>query len=517
VSIRLLGINDLHGQLGDSDATVDGHAIGGVATLASYIERARASDPAGTVLVSAGDAFGASPPESSLLDHESTLSTLGAMGLNLATVGNHELDRGIDELIRLVLGDRRLRAMGRTSMSKRRRGAAPWGGTAFPWISANILDKKTGRPVFAPWTIMEVKGVKVGFIGAVTSEVTGLVSPDGIKSIRVEEPSKAINRQIRELKRRGVETIVVVIHEGGWPNKKTGELKGEGAKLVARLDPEIDVVMEAHSHMKYVRNIEGKLVVQAGQYGEALSVVDLKIDPRTGDVIDGAANLVTNDEKAIKPNAKVARLVRGYQSEVGPRLRQVISELPGAIRREANKAGESPLGALVAEAQRIHAKADIGLFNNGGLRHSLAKGKVTWGQLFAAQPYGNRLMRIEMTGAQLRDVLEQQFQDGRTVILQLAGIRARYDMRKPLGHRVVSIDTDDGTPLDLNRMYSIAVNGYLAGGGDGFTALRNGPRHDLGVDLTALVNYLRAGKPVPLTPPGNFSFVPGGEPTGYLE
>jgi 5'-nucleotidase len=313
------------------------------------------------------------------------------------------------------------------------------------------------------------------------------------------------------LHRRGVHAIVAVVHEGAWPNAKTGELKGAGERLAHQLDPDVDVVLEGHSHAKYIKKIDGKIVVQAGEYGEAFAAVDLKIDPRTGDVIDGAAHLVTNDEQGIAPNTRIAKLVSDFQRQVGPKLRSVVSELPGTVSRQANKLGESPLGALVAEAQRQHAHSDIAVFNNGGLRHDLGKGQVTWGQVFAAQPYGNHLMRIMMTGTQIREALEQQFQDGRTVLLQLAGLRATYDLRRRKGERVVNATLADGTPLDDTRTYSVAANDYLAGGGDGFTALRHGKRRDLGVDLAALITYLKAGKPVPLEAPGNISFVQGSD------
>jgi len=147
VLIRLLAINDFHGQLGDSDAVVDGVPIGGAATLAAYMNRERAADPAGTVMVSAGDAFGASPPESSLLDHESTMAVLTQMGLDVATFGNHEWDRGFNETMRLVFGGKRTM----TVNGKQVATGPMWPGSPFPWVSANLVDRKTGKPLVPPF------------------------------------------------------------------------------------------------------------------------------------------------------------------------------------------------------------------------------------------------------------------------------------------------------------------------------------------------------------------------------
>jgi 5'-nucleotidase len=524
--VQLVAINDLHGQLPDNDAVHDGTAIGGAATLAAYAARERAKHPTGTVVVGVGDSFGASPPESALLRHESTLDALAAMGMQVAAVGNHELDRGIDELVRLVLGDRRA-ALRRRKNGRFRHTAlsdpaavrtGPWKGSAFPWLSANIIDRSSGRPVFPPWAIMEINGVKVGFVGAVTKDALGLVPPASVRSIQLEDPVTAINRHVPELRKRGVRTIVAVVHEGSWVNADGKTMRGPGMQIARDLDPEIDVVMNAHSHAQYATRVAGKIVTQAGSYAEGLSVVRLQVDPRSGDVVSGNSEVIVNDERGVAPEPKVHAIAQRARKLVGPRVREVVSELPGTVSRKASRTGESPLGALVAQAQRAHARADIGLFNNGGLRRDLASGPITWGSIFAAQPYGNRLLRMELTGREVRAVLEQQFQDGRTVMLQLSGIRAMYDPRRNQGKRVVRVQMEDGTPLVDNRTYTVAVNDYLGGGGDGLTVLRRGrQRTDLGVDLAALVEWLRAGKPVPLEPPGNVQLVAGARLPGHID
>jgi 5'-nucleotidase len=506
--VRIVAYNDLHGQLADSDAQVGATQIGGAATLAGYIERERAGNPNGTIVVSAGDAIGAAPPESTLLDHESTMAVMTAMGTSLSTFGNHEFDRGYAELRRLVSGGRR-----RTARSGK---AGPaWPGSPFPWVSANVVHRDSGKPVAPPYVIRTINGARVAFIGAVTGNLRELTMASGIRNLRVLDPAAAINRYIPELRAKGVRAIVAVIHEGGELKPGTQQLTGDIVPIVKRLHPEVDVVLSAHTHKEYAARVNGKLVTQASSYGKALASIDMVVDRKSGDVISSNARIVRNDERGVTPDPVVAGMVERFRARVAPLTGKVVSILPGTVTRAPSRAGESALGTLIAEAQRSFADADFAFMNPGGIRQDITRSRaVTWGDLFTVQPFGNLVMRMEMTGAHIMTVLEQMFaREGSPAMLQVAGMRVWIDMTRPVGKRITRVITDAGAPLDMRRTYSVAVNSFLAEGGDGFPGFKLGrKRTEVGTDLEALVRYLESGKPVPTRPLGRLTLAAGSLP-----
>lgn len=514
VLVRVLALNDFHGQLGDSDETVDNDAIGGAATLASYINRERQANPAGTIVVSGGDAFGASPPESSLLQDKPTLAVLAQMGVEVGTIGNHEWDRGYGPATALMFGERGGRRLSKGAAGNR---AAAWPGASFPFVCANLVDRNTHKLVTKPYEIREINGVKVAFIGAVTRELKDVTMASGIRNVKVLDPAEAINRYIPEIKAQGVRAIVAMVHEGVKvdPSDTGGKVTGPIADVVTRLDPEIDAVVSAHSHSEYVTRIAGKLVTQARSYGQALAELDLAIDRKTGQVVASNARVIRNKEDGIAPDPVVDGMVKSFQRKVAPLTERVVSVLPGAVTRAPSASGESALGSLVAEAQRQHARSDIALMNPGGIRKDFtAAGEVTWGKVFGVQPFSNQLIRARMRGSDVLAALEQMFRaaDGtaRVKILQVSGIRVTYDVSRPIGRRITRVVMDDGRRLDPSRTYSVVANAFLMNGGDGFTAmLRSRGRRSVGIDLDALVNYLKAGKPVPLQPIGRMTIVGG--------
>ncbi len=564
VMLNILAINDFHGQLGDSDATAkDGTPIGGAATLANYLKTEKAKNPGGTAILSSGDAFGASPPESSLLRHEPTIAALAEMEIDAATFGNHEFDRGWREAIRITQGDaagakaptgradgassaaghsaakkkRKSRARGgaagaqggATLLAATRRKAGgkaggagkavagpagkaqnPWPGSPFPFVSANIVDAKTGARMFKPYVIKEMNGVKVAFVGAVTKDLHKVTDGNGIRNVKALDPAAAINSLVPELRAQGVKTIVAFMHEGGKLNKDTGEIEGAIVDVVKRLAPEVDAVFTAHSHDEYAGRINGRPVVQGGSYAKAFSQVTLAVDPKTGDVVASSAAVRRNDERGEKDKT-VDQIVETFKAVVAPKTERVVSVLPGDVNRATSDSGETAAGNLIAEAQRKHANADIGLMNPGGIRKDLSAGSNTWGKIFSVQPFANQVQRIEMTGAQIKAVLEQQFAiEGKPIILQPAGMRMTLDPTKPKGKRVVSVVLDTGEKLSPNKVYTVAANSFLADGGDGFTEfIKAKKRKNLGDDLDALVKYLKAGNPVPVEPMGRITLAGG--------
>ena len=542
--VRILSVNDFHGQIPDSDAKVDDVEIGGAATLAAYVQRERAGNPNGTVFVSAGDMIGAAPPASTLLRHQSTIAVLDAMGLDLATFGNHEFDKGYAEAVRLIFGDDALPRAQReqgiapagAAKKKRRkkgaaakadaaagakhvaaaRGKAKWPGSPFPWVNANIVHAKTGKPVLPPYVIKDVNGVKVAFIGATTKDLKNVTVAKGIPNIKALDPVEAINRYIPEIQAKGVKSIVVFMHEGGMPDKEDpSKVSGEIAAIAEGLDPEVDVIVSGHSHKEYATQIAGKQVIQAGNYAKALGVVDLGIDRTTGQVVASSARLVRNDEHGIQPDAKVAALSLRFSNAVKSRTEQVVTTLKAPLTRDRSPSGETNIGELIADAQRAYAKADIGIMNNGGVRQDLDQpGALKWGTLFGVQPFANIVTRMELTGAEVVKVLEEQYASEAGPKHQVSGMTVHVDMTRPAGQRVVKVVMPDGSEIDPKKTYTVAANSFIADGGDNFETLKQGrKRTEVGEDLEALVKYLKSGATPPAKPEGRIVLVAGSLPT----
>ncbi|MFC7441911.1 bifunctional metallophosphatase/5'-nucleotidase [Laceyella putida] len=478
VQVQLLGINDFHGQL-DQTRQWNKQAVGTAPVLATYLKERAATNP-NTLLVQAGDMVGASAPESALLQDEPTIEILNHLGFDIGTVGNHEFDEGIPEMKRLIYGGYHEKT-------------GYFAGADFPYVVANVIDKKTGRPILPAHFIKRVKGIPIGFIGVVTTETPQIVMPTHVENVKFTDPATAVNQEVRKLKRKGVETIVVLAHEGGTQDQNSGTINGPIAEIVPRLNDEVDVVFSGHTHTFIHGMIDGKLVVQALNYGMAFADVDLTIDRRTKDVVAKQAEVLPTYQANVEPDPEVKRIVEEAKAKVAPLINREIAKTNAAITRTDSEAGESALGNLIADAQRATMQTEFAFMNPGGIRADLPAGTITWGHLYTVQPFGNDLVKMTLTGAQIRTLLNQQFQDpSRIRILQISGLRYTYDPNRPADDRVVSIVKADGTPLDPAATYSVTVNSFLASGGDGFTVLKEGTDRTVGpTDLDALVEYVK--------------------------
>jgi 5'-nucleotidase len=484
VGLQLLAINDFHGAL--EPRAVAGRPAGGAATLAAYLDRAEEearAEGAPTLRVGAGDLIGASPPISALVQDEPTIEALGLAGLRFSSVGNHEFDEGPAELRRLQEG-----------------GCHPetgcFAGASFRYLAANVVDATTGQPVFSPYAIETVRGIPVAFIGAVLEATPTIVTPAGVAGLRFLDEAETVNRYVAELTAQGVEAIVVLIHQGGSGTVDGGPIAGPIVPIVEAIDGEVDVVVSGHTHQGYQGTIDGKLVTQAFANGTAFADVDLDLDCRTGDVAGKRARIVTafaDVPPGTVPNPDIAALVARAAERVAPIVNRVVATAEADLTRTPNEAGESALGSLIADAQRRKMGTQLAFTNLGGIREDIPAGPVTFGQLFAVQPFGNDLVKLELTGSQVERLLEQQWagQD-RPRILQVSGLSYRWDPTGPVGDRVAPEEVSiGGQPLDPNAAYTVALNGYLADGGDGFSVLLEGVDRVVGpVDLDALVEYL---------------------------
>lgn len=478
INLQILSINDFHGQI-DKVGKVNNKATGSAEYLAAHLKQ-RESENKNTFLVHAGDIVGASSPASALLQDEPTIEILNELGFDLGTLGNHEFDEGLTELKRMIDG-----------------GTHPntgyFEGANFPYVVANVLDKKTEQPILPPYAVKVVNGVKVGFIGVVTKTTPSVVTPDGVKDVIFTDEAEAVNRQVKELKKRNVEAIMVLAHEGGVQDRTTGQITGPIADMVQKFDPEVDVVFAGHSHTYLNGFVDGKLVVQAGSYGSAFADVDLVIDKKTRDVVKKSAEVVYTYHEGITPDARTHEIVESAKAKVAPIISREVGQSAGTITRSENAAGESALGNFIADAQRWKMNTDFSFMNPGGIRADMPAGKVTWGDLFTIQPFNNDLVSMKLTGEQVKKALNQQFQDpNRVRILQISGLTYKWDVSRPASDRVYDLKKADGTPIDSTETYSVTVNSFMASGGDAFTTFAEGTDRVVGpTDLDGLVEYVK--------------------------
>ncbi|MBL8266014.1 bifunctional metallophosphatase/5'-nucleotidase [Steroidobacter sp.] len=523
VKIKLLGINDFHGQL--SPRAVGTRPAGGAAVLAAYLKTAGAAAEDGAFIVHAGDHVGASPPNSALLQDEPAIGVLNELANKhclparlfrklpydiqaytqprcniVGTLGNHEFDEGIGEALRLVYGGNHEDG---PFIDKR------WQGAQFPYIGANVIDQTTGRSVLPPHTVKIVDGVRIGFIGAVLKETPTIVTPTGVAGLQFIDEASAINASVKVLKSQGVKTIIVTIHQGTGQSSYTGPTDpevlpptGPIADIVKRLDSEVDVVVSGHAHgftNALVPNQQGKqiLVTQAFSASTAYGDIDLSISRKSADVVEKSAAIVTtwgDEGPGLVPDVTVAELVAQADERVGPLVNRIVGTVTTALTRTESSAGESSLGNLIADAQRVTTNADFAFMNPGGIRADLAAGEVSWGELFTIQPFGNDLVSMDLSGAQIKTLLEQQWQ-GQAFprILKTSGLTYTWDNTRPVGDRVTQILAADSTPLDPAATYRVTVNSFIAAGGDNFLVLPQGTNRVIGpVDLGALVDYVES-------------------------
>ncbi|WP_459499598.1 bifunctional metallophosphatase/5'-nucleotidase [Bacillus sp. C1] len=479
IDVQMLGINDFHGQL-DTVKKINNKEAGGAEYLAAYLRDREKQNP-NTLMVHAGDIVGASPPVSALLQDEPTIEFLNDLGFDAGTIGNHEFDEGINEMNRLIYGGDHEKT-------------GNFKGANFPYVAANFYNKSTGRLFLPPFTVKMVQGVPVGFIGVVTTDTPNVVMPTMLQNVQITDEVEAINKATQQLKRLGVKSIVVLAHVGGTTDD-TGVTNGDLVRLANETDSEVDVIFGGHSHTFVNGTVNDKLIVQANSYGMAFADVDMKIDRKTKDIVSKKAEVVTTYHEGIQPDQQVKKKMEQYQEKIAPLVNQVVGKSTAPIDRKQNAAGESTLGNLVADAQRATMNTQIALMNPGGIRNDLDAGDITWGELYGIQPFGNQLIKVNLTGQDIRDILNQQWQKDKTRMLQISGIQYTWDANKLDGEKVTNIHLTNGEELVASKTYSVVANAFLASGGDGFTSFTNGQNAETGPnDFEALVDYVKQVK-----------------------
>jgi 5'-nucleotidase len=500
IRVTIAAINDLHGNLEapTENVTFGGASVraGGFARVATLAGRLRARSP-NFAFVSAGDLFGASPLLPASFDEEPVIEAMNLAGLDFNGVGNHEFDRGAAHLGRMQKGG---------CPAAGCRSGAQFAGARFGMLAANVIALDTGRPLLPAYGIREYGRVKVAFIGVTLKETPVILSPAARAGLEFRDEVDTVNALVPELRRQGIEAIVVLLHQGGVTAGGANECvdpAGPVIDIARRLDRAVDVVVSAHTHRAYVCNIAGKLVTSAGSYGRFLTEIDLSIDPVSRDVVSAVAvnHFVSPD---IPPDAAQAALLARYAA-LAQGLERVVGRLGASVSRRMNADGESPLGQLIADAQLAATASDgatVAFMNPGGIRASLEArdgAGISYAEVYSVYPFGNTLVTMTLTGAQILSLLERQWLGPEQSVLQVSrGFGYSWDPARPPGSRVVPDSVMiHGQPMRPDSAYRITVNSFLAGGGDGIYVLREGRDRSAGPDAReALVRYIAERSPV---------------------
>ena len=519
VELQILAINDFHGNINTFSSSFGG--TGGAQNLATNIRDAEAG-VRNSIVVSAGDLIGASPLISALFHDEPTIEAMNLIGLDINGVGNHEFDEGSAELLRMQNG-----------------GSHPdgdldgdgFGGADFEFLSANVVLDATGKTLFPPYTIKKYQGVKVAFIGMTLKGTPTIVTPAGVAGLTFMDEVETVNALIPELQQKNIEAIVVLLHEGGFSNGGKDDcgdgLTGPLAEIVPAFDDAVDLVIAGHVNDEFICEVDGKWVTMADTRGRLFTDIDVTLNRVTKDMTVVAINNVPNLQSA-EDAADLQALIDKYDTLSAPLANTVIGTITTDILRAGNAAGESALGDVIADAQLAatapagFGDAVVAFMNPGGIRDDLdflsggveADAEVTFGEAFSVQPFGNSLVTMTLTGQQIDDLLEQQFDNptpGAMRVLQVsAGFTYEWSAAAAVGAKVdPATIVIGGMAIDLGASYRVTVNSFLADGGDNFSVLTAGTDRLGGeVDLDALVAYFAANSPVPPGPQDRITVVP---------
>ena len=543
MGIQLLSINDFHGNLepptGSSGAIqtgfdAQGKAVttpaGGVEYLATHLAQAREGHP-NSLTIAAGDLIGASPLLSGAFHDEPTIDAMNILGLDVTSVGNHEFDEGSAELLRMENGGCRHNADGTKAADSCPAGEGTFSGADFPYLSANVVRTDTGDTLFPPYVVEDVNGAKIGFIGMTLKGTPDIVTAAGVQGLTFLDEVSTANKYANELQKQGVKAIVVLLHQGGIPSSGVYNydcnaggalgLTGPIVDIAKQITPKVDLIVTGHTHTSYVCDIpdpdgNDRMVTSAASFGRLFTDIEMQYNTASRDIVRtsvSAANQIVTRDVAKDPAE--TKLISDYNTFLGPIKNQVVGYIAGAILGRGcvfgttcPASGESPAGDLIADAQLEGLKndplnsggADFAIMNPGGIRADFPCGAgpcpVTYSDAFTVQPFTNIMNVIAMKGSDVLTMFGQQWvgQNGANKILQVSA-NVRETIASAGGTNVNQLTslTIDGAPVDPTKTYRVAMNEFLGGGGDGFTAIRNGTKVFVGKsDLDVLIAYLGA-------------------------
>ncbi len=509
IELSIFSINDFHGHIQPNAPTplsprlpdpktgeIKPQPAGGVAYLATVLDKLRAQRT-NTVFVAAGDLMGASPQLSSLLKDEPTLSALSELGLMASALGNHDMDAGLVELLRKSRGE----------CASAGCAWPEFKGASFPFLAANMFDVDSGRRVLPSHTIREFAGLKVAFVGAVTRDTPKMIVPRSITGLRFADEAETLNALVPELRAAGAQVLVAIMHEGamndGAANDPSyacpGLQQGRGVEIARQLDPAYAMVISGHTHQAYTCKIDGRLFVQAGSFGGWVTESRLTLDA-TGKLLDAQAINHPVLQGQYAPNPAFVALVQRAAALTATLRNKPVAELArGAQRTVTAPFGDSTLGNLITDAHLAYARkrtaVDVAMTNSGGIRADLSvePGRmVTVSELFAIQPFGNELIALTITGAQLQELLRRQLpkRPGAASVQVSQNLNYQWSQAEGADPQLDAV-TVNGKPIDPQRDYRVVVNSFMADGGNDLNVLRRGrDRLAVGMDIDALTEWL---------------------------
>ncbi|HZI44349.1 MAG TPA: 5'-nucleotidase C-terminal domain-containing protein, partial [Ilumatobacter sp.] len=424
-------------------------------------------------------------------------------------VGNHEFDEGAAELTRMQVGG--------CHPVEGCFGGDGFDGADFQFLAANVTYKATGETIFPPYAIHEFPGVKVAVVGMTLEGTPSIVTAAATADIDFHDEADSVNALVPVLKEQGVETIVVLLHEGGSANAGLNETTVNGCNnpwtvpgsaaitdVIMRMDREIDLVVTGHTNWGLNCpnfNGTGIMVTGAASVGRVVTDVDLTISRATKEPVAASINNVIVRRDVLPAAADITALITHYGDIAAPTENRVLGTATAALTRAANAAGESSLGDIIADAQlwatsgptwpaANGAPAVIAFMNAGGIRADINSGPITYGEAFSVQPFANVLVTMDMTGAQIDALLEQQFQGGNGVLQISASLTYDRNNSLPAGDRISNVRIN-GVPIDPAATYRVTVNNFLADGGDNYTVFKQGTNRFVGeIDLDAFARYI---------------------------
>jgi len=557
LAVKVIAFNDFHGSFDTQSALFGVSRTGGVANMAAVIGQLKAQNP-NNVVVSAGDLTGASPLASALFHDEGTIEVMNRLGLEFNAVGNHEFDAGSAELLRKQSGGCATVDVNGTPVNPATtcQGASvgtpvPFEGAKFKYLAANVFNSATGTTLFPAYKVKSFQGIPVAFIGMTLQGTPGIVTPAGVTGLQFADEADTVNALIPQLRNQGIHSVVVLIHQGGFTTGGKDDCNGLSDAIVPlldRLSTEVDVIVSGHTHWAYncvrpdAQRPDGSRLTSAGKYAQVVTDINLTIDTRSRDVVSTTATNVVVDPSKVTAVAGIQGIVDGYKALAAPIAGQIVGYISSDITKAQNASGESQAGDLVGDAFLASTApadkggAEVAFTNYGGLRgtepvfafsasnpnnKNAGDGKVSYDAAFTFMPFGNNLVVMDLTGADLKRALEQQFVPSASApasctawnkqatagrILQpSATLSYTWSAGRP------DCDKVDGTTLKVKGVvvdpaatYRVTVNSFLATGGDGFTIFNNGTNRLGGAqDIDAQVDWWKANtSPIlPYTPP----------------
>lgn len=534
--VQLLAFNDFHGNLEPPAGSSGRIAVspttnvdaGGVEYLATHVKQLRDRN-SNTITVAAGDLIGASPLTSALFHDEPTIEAMNLLGLQVSGVGNHEFDEGVAELLRMQNG-------GCHPVDGCQDGT-PFDGSLFQYLAANVFYEGTNQTILPPYEIEKVDNAKIAFIGLTLEGTPLIVTPAGVAGLEFRPEVQTVNALVKKLREeQGVRAFVVLIHQGGQQTapfangfmdvNRCDNFTGDIKPIADALDPQVDLIISAHTHQPYICNFGGRYVTSASSFGRLVTDIDLTIDHQTKDVkAVTARNVIVTRDVAKDPDQTA--LIAKYNAIAGPIKNRIVGSISANIVRATNAAGESPLGDVIADAQLASTSptdfggAVVAFMNPGGIRADLVctavpvayPCNVTYDQMFTVQPFSNVMTVKTMTGQQIYDLLAQQFNNptsGALRVLQVSsGFTYSFTFAGTSGTITPGSVKIGGVAVDPLASYRVAMNNFLASGGDGFSVFNEGTDQLGGeIDIDAFVAYFGKNSPVAPGPQNRITRLP---------